>query len=57
MKDVDIADLTYLLTGWMPEHIYLSDIKNLAGIMERLANNLQEGNTLVTFTRDTKLGQ
>lgn len=57
MKEVDIADLTYLLTGWMPEHIYLSDIKNLAGIMERLANNLQEGNTLVTFTRDTKLGQ
>ncbi len=30
---IDIADLTYLLTGWMPEHIYLSEIKNFLGIL------------------------
>lgn len=53
---IDIADLAYLLTGWMPEHIYLSEIKNFAGILERLANNLIEGNTLITFTRGATLG-
>lgn len=54
---IDIADLTYLLTGWMPEHIYLSEIKNFAGILERLTTNLAEGNTLITFTRATMLGE
>jgi hypothetical protein len=54
---MDIADLTYLLTGWMPEHIYLSEIKNFTGILERLATNLIEGNTLITFTRQTNLGE
>lgn len=54
---IDIADLTYLMTGWMPEHINLSEIKNFAGILERLATNLIEGNTLITFTRATMLGE
>jgi hypothetical protein len=51
VKDLDIANLIYFLTGWMPEHIYLSEIKNFAGILERLSNNLQDGNTLITFSR------
>lgn len=40
VQDLDVSELIYFLTGWMPEHIYLSDIKNFAGILERLANNL-----------------
>jgi hypothetical protein len=35
----------------------LSEVKSFSWILERLANNLAEGNTLVTFTRSTKFGE
>lgn len=31
----------------------MAEVKNFRGIYERLANNLEEGNALITFTRIT----
>lgn len=51
LDELDPSQLMYFLTGWIPEKLYLSEIKNISGMLQKLSNNLNEGNTVITFIR------
>lgn len=47
-------EMLYNLTGWIPEELKMGDITSFTGIFERLSTNLEEGNTLIFFSRTHK---
>ena len=45
------SEMIFYLTGWIPEELKMADITNFTGIFERLSTNLEEGNTMIFFSR------
>ena len=54
MNDCNISDVLFHLTGWIPQELQMADISSFQGIFERLSVNMEEGNTLIMFSRNTE---